>query len=397
MACIRFRKDTGKWGVDYKDLDGKRRWISCENHEEAKLLLAERIRYPGGKTTFAEVGARWLELSRAKCKPGSIEHYESNLRNHILPAFGDRPISEIKRGEIRDFLVAKMNDGLAGKTTSHLLASMVAVLDVALEDELIQANPAMRLSRRLGLRRAAGSQDIKPFTESELARLLETARIVRPPKVSNQTAAAEYDYELIFTLSSTGLRINEGLALQRPDLDFAGRHVHVERTFTGAGEIGTPKTESSRRSVDMSQGLRDVLQELQRKQLEQKMRLGWTELPIWVFFGPEGRPMRDKSVQRRFKKLLAAADLPTYHSPHDLRHTFASLHVKNGASVAYIRDQLGHRSVQTTLDLYGNWFRLSDHEAADRLDQAISEAREPTVVWDGTSPLIHGRVVEFPR
>ena len=55
---------------------------------------------------------------------------------------------------------------------------------------------------------------------------------------------------------------------------------------------------------------------------------------------------------------------------HDLRHTFASMLIQNGESLVYVRDQLGHSSIQVTVDIYGHLVPGSNREAVDRLDDA---------------------------
>ncbi len=70
-----------------------------------------------------------------------------------------------------------------------------------------------------------------------------------------------------------------------------------------------------------------------------------------------------------FQRLLQAATVPDVRL-HDLRHTFASLLIQNGESLAYVRDQLGHSSIQVTVDIYGHLVPGANRAAVDRLDAA---------------------------
>ena len=65
---------------------------------------------------------------------------------------------------------------------------------------------------------------------------------------------------------------------------------------------------------------------------------------------------------------LQAATLPLHFSPHCLRHTFASLLLQQGESPAYVQRQLGHASIQLTVDTYGKWLPMGNKAAVDRLD-----------------------------
>ena len=68
-----------------------------------------------------------------------------------------------------------------------------------------------------------------------------------------------------------------------------------------------------------------------------------------------------------FYKALAKAGLRRVRI-HDLRHTFASLLIQNGESLAYVKDQLGHHSIQITVDIYGHLVPGANREAVARLD-----------------------------
>src|SRR5438874_6691382 len=63
---------------------------------------------------------------------------------------------------------------------------------------------------------------------------------------------------------------------------------------------------------------------------------------------------------------------------HDLRHTFGSLLIQDGASLAYVRDQMGHSSIQITVDTYGHLVPGANISFVDRLDGATSPQQSAT-------------------
>ncbi|HSV08222.1 MAG TPA: tyrosine-type recombinase/integrase, partial [Candidatus Binatus sp.] len=66
-------------------------------------------------------------------------------------------------------------------------------------------------------------------------------------------------------------------------------------------------------------------------------------------------------------------------SPHSLRHSYAFLLLQQGESPAYVQQQLGHASIQLTVDTYGKWLPLGNKAAVDQLDdQSGDEAQAPT-------------------
>lgn len=72
------------------------------------------------------------------------------------------------------------------------------------------------------------------------------------------------------------------------------------------------------------------------------------------------------------RRVLREAGLPEHSTPHCLRHTYARLMLQQGESVTYVQRQLGHASIQLTVDTYGKWLPLGNKAAVDRLDSMPS-------------------------
>jgi integrase len=130
---------------------------------------------------------------------------------------------------------------------------------------------------------------------------------------------------------------------------------------------------ASERVVDMADALRAVLVDLQSQRREEAFRNGVRMLP-WVLFPDLGEQPDHKAEQRIVKRvrrgmarMLTAAKLPAWHTPHSLRHTYGSLMVSSGASLAYVQQQLGHASITMTVDTYGSWLPKSDVAAVNRV------------------------------
>jgi integrase len=87
-----------------------------------------------------------------------------------------------------------------------------------------------------------------------------------------------------------------------------------------------------------------------------------------VFPSRDGSPMDGDNLRHRvFYPLLEKADVPRIRF-HDIRHTFASLLLQNGESVHYVKEQMGHASIQTTVDVYGHLVPGANRNAVNRLD-----------------------------
>jgi integrase len=97
-----------------------------------------------------------------------------------------------------------------------------------------------------------------------------------------------------------------------------------------------------------------------------------------VFPSAAGAPIEMNNFYARvFKPLLAAAGLRKIRF-HDLRHTFASLLIQAGAPLACVRDQMGRRSIQVTVDIYGHLVPDAHVGFVDRLDRLCSPRQSAT-------------------
>jgi integrase len=245
---------------------------------------------------------------------------------------------------------------LTPSSVRNILTPLREMLRHAVEDEVIAINPATQVGRFLQERQAV-RQEIEPLTREELARFLTTL----------QTQTPEH-YPLFLCLARTGMRLGEVLALQWGDIDVHRRSITVRRNVV-RGRITRPKNGKTRR-VDMSQQLTEVLQGLQIQRKAETLRRGWPEMPAWVFCSTTGGLLNKENLRTRvFYRCLTKAGL-RHVRIHDLRHTYASLLIQQGESLAYIRDQLGHHSIQVTVDIYGHLVPGGNKAAVDRLDDA---------------------------
>jgi integrase len=367
------RRRGKKWVADFYDGSGHRRWVTCTTQAEAKEVEAKswiEARQPihpavDPNITFGDYAVRWVGLVAATLKPATVAGYREKLQNHILPALGQVKVRQLQRGRIKTLLTAKLASGLAPDSVRLIYATIRVILNAAVDDGLILANPSDKLGRKLRLTKAptARQEEIKAFDRDQLSRFLGTTARVTPSL-----------YPLLLTMARSGVRIGEALALQWDDLDFTAREIRVERAISPRGEVDTPKSGHGR-TVDMSVAVRDTLQKLQASGRENALAEGEPVVP-WVFASQAGTPLDHSNIAKAFKRVLKAAGLPRHHSPHSLRHAFASLLLQQGESPAYVQRQLGHSSIKLTVDTYGRWLPMGNKAAVDRLDEGF-KAPEP--------------------
>jgi len=95
-------------------------------------------------------------------------------------------------------------------------------------------------------------------------------------------------------------------------------------------------------------------------------------VPPWVFLSSVGTPLQRREVVRQWRRLLSRLSM-RHLRLHDLRHTFASLLIQNGESLAYVKEQLGHHSIRITVDTYGHLVPGGNKAAVDKLDGLENE------------------------
>jgi integrase len=166
------------------------------------------------------------------------------------------------------------------------------------------------------------------------------------------------------------------------------QHNYVRREHTST------KSKKSRR-VDLSRELRRVLVELRDKRLLEAYLKGKSDISEeFVFPTPQGTILDpDNLYHRVFLPVLAKAGIRKIRL-HDLRHTFGLLLLQNGASIVYVKEQMGHSSIQVTVDIYGHLIPGANLSFVDRLDEVVPEPAKTSPQQSATPAQL--REMELP-
>jgi integrase len=317
---------------------------------------------------FKHCAQAWIEITiPATCKESTASDYQAILDNHVNPFFEDLKVNEITEGKIKELLFSKVNAGKAGSTVSHIKNVVSGVLNQAVDDDLIPANPALNLGTKfmkkindaIESRKISngdeGKKEPDPLTQKELKLLLDKA----------QKHYSEH-YPLFLLLARTGVRIGEALGLQWGDIDFNSRFINLKRSLS-RGKITTLKGKRGRR-VDMSLQLAEALKAHMVKSKEKGMKLGLGDHPEYVFTNRLGGFADVNNWRRRvFTKALEKTKLRQIRI-HDLRHTYATLRISKGDNIADVSNQLGHFSETFTMKIYYYWMPGKKKAEVDELD-----------------------------
>ena len=355
---------------------------------EARLrTLMSEVRLPTAaeRITISEAGDRLIkQLTTRGRKASTITGYRSNLRVHIAPHFGEKPIARITKDDVEEFVLACLERGQSVKSTRNYLGLLHGIFDFAMRHGWVAENPC-RTADKPGAPDA--DQDIRFLDQTELDALLAAAinptgrrkpttsgrsrrvqelrdregmswkSIAAALSIAESTAIYLYRLDLdnvgegdavgrveralYLTAAMTGMRQGELLALRWMDVDWVAHRVRVRRNFV-RGEFGTPKSRRSSRSIPLADQVARELELLFQASSYQ----GDEDL---VFGHPHtGRPLDRSRLLKRFKAALARAGVREIRF-HDLRHTFGTRMAAAGVPMRTLQEWLGHRDFKTTL------------------------------------------------
>lgn len=143
------------------------------------------------------------------------------------------------------------------------------------------------------------------------------------------------DIALIMLLADTGARLNEALRLRIEDLHIESRSVHIS---------SESKTRTMRTSF-FGESTAKVLRDLMRVRAEYKIK------SPYLFAGVRTDKVSDSCVEHMLKSIGNRCGIPNL-TPHILRHTCATLLIRNGVPITLVQKQLGHSRISTTVDTY---------------------------------------------
>lgn len=328
---------------------------------------------------FGEYADRWLkEHAQAECKKSTKKGYESVIEQYLRPRFGTKRLTEIRRDEVKAMINELIVKDLSRNTIRNALCVLRAMFNYAIEEELVTANPAAKLGRSTRAAKAPETTGAA-LTPTEAHAFLEAAKTVCP------------DYHPLFLIALRGgLRRGELVSLQWGDIQFGtdeqdeNRFIHVQHNYVHREHTDT-KSKKARR-VDMSKDLRKALIELRDNRLLTAYLAGKDSISDdLVFPSPDGAILDpDNLYHRYFQPVLTKAGLRKIRL-HDLRHTFGSLLIQAGASIVYVKEQMGHSSIQITVDIYGHLIPGANVSFVDKLD-IVPEVKQCAVVQESASP-----------
>ena len=312
--------------------------------------------------TFHEFASEWFEAMRNEgLARNTLLDYEWQLTHHLLPFFARHSLSEITIAEVDRYRQLKVREGrLSATSINKTIARLAQILDVGVERELLDRNPARGTRRRLKQRKPARTTlDRADQIEAVISAARELDREARVDRQAIPRAA------LLSTLVFAGVRIGEALSLRWADVDLAAGRMRIRDAKTDAGV----------RQIDLLPVLREELSVL-------KAATRYPASDDFVFPTETGCQQNASNIRTRVLALslkranegLAArglVPLPEGLTPHSMRRTFISLRLALGEDVPYVMAQVGHVDPKVTLSIYAQVMFRGEGER-ERLEALVN-------------------------
>lgn len=317
------------------------------------------------------VRAHWLpdHVHDGQHTPSSIQFFENTVR-YGLDFFGGKKLATIDGENVKRFVNFLRNNAqtqrgqpLSATTVQHAFSTFRNVMEYAARMHYIERDPCQDLAQSEKPRREKKKVDF--LTPDEARRFLKCL-----------------DGESLFwkafenLLVTTGVRRGEAVGLQWGDIDFEAMSISVQRNVTPDRDapdrmhIGATKTGETR-TVPVSRRVLEMLLELKR---EREAALGVSLLPQTFVFcraSDPYKPINPQEPTRWQRRFVQRHGLPNV-SPHDLRHTAATLALESGADLKQIQQLLGHRDASTTLTFYAGVTEERQRQTVEGIENLLA-------------------------
>lgn len=383
------RASDKRYMYTYTDPQGRRKFIYAKDlatlREKEKQLVKDQLDgldlYVAGKATVNDTYDRYIS-TKHDLRETTRSNYDYIYDRFVRKTFGRKKIADIKYSDVLQFYYYLLHEeGLALGTLDSVHTLLHPTFQLAVRDEIIRNNPSDGVMK-------------------EVSKKGDKTRGVRHAlTVEQQRAFMNYISEhpvyyhwwpLFAVLLGTGCRIGEALGLRWQDLDFEARTISINhslvyypvgKTRKSVLRISKPKTEAGIRTIPMLDTVRDAFQ----MEHEEQEETGFNETKIdgmegFVFVNRFGSVLNPQAVNRTIKRIISSYNaeevinakrerrkeliLPDF-SCHHLRHTFCTRLCENETNLKVIQAIMGHRNIETTMDIYA--------EATDRKKQESFE------------------------
>ena len=308
--------------------------------------------------TYQDVYNLWIDKYRLTVKESTFVKTKEIFKLHILPLFGEYKIDKINVQVCQKHV----NEWFSTlKKYRSIRAYASKVLDHAVTLGIIANNVMKNVTMPV---------NIDPPQEDEQENFYTKEQLVQFLKYLKQESNFKH-YALFRLLAFSGMRKGEALALTWNDINFTSKEIRINKTLS-SGEnnrlfVQTPKTKSSIRTLKMDKITLDILEEWNKLQKQDYLKLGINTLkPNQLVFSNEDNKYLQPAMTRKWMIRIQDKYSLKKITTHGLRHTHCSLLFEAGASLKEVQERLGHSDIQTTMNIYTHVTEKAKDEAAQK-------------------------------
>lgn len=337
-------------------------WLRFKEEVEAGNYIAP------AKLAFSQFVELWKEkYAVTQLERKTLYTYMVNLKTHILPAFGNLQLDQIKPLHIVDFLDSLGNEGSRKDNKAGALSSgtiqmnhrvLKNIFSRAVEWRIIKVNPAAEVRKPKVVHK-----EIIPYDENEIRVMLQALQ--KEP----------HHWRMMIKLAlTTGMRRGELLGLEWKHIDWKAGVIDVQQSVSislkGEPIIKVPKTKNSKRKISLPSSVLEELKQYYTYRVKERNNIG----DLWqggehffLFSHADGRAFHHERPYQWFRQFIKKNGF-RYQRLHDIRHVSATHLINQGVHAKVISERLGHGSITTTMNIYGHALRTADQSAADKFE-----------------------------
>jgi integrase len=293
--------------------------------------------YVNANPLLGDLLDQFIAQAERTLQPSTVIGYRKVCQAHLFDTFGRIPIKELTPAFIRQWIGDLT---LSAKAVRNILTPLRAVLNEAVNDDMIARNPLDRviLSKLLNKQHLKSAYVVDPFNRQEIQSLLAHA----DGQLRNLIQFAFF----------SGLRPSELIALEWQDIDWTNGLAHICRAVVAKQEK-TTKTQAGQRELLLLPPAIDALIAQKPYTYAEGKRVFHN--PIYQKPWICDAHIRTPHWERLFKRSGVR-----YRNPYQTRHTYASMLLSAGENMLWVSKQMGHRDTEMIIKTYGKWIPNTD-------------------------------------
>lgn len=364
-----------------------------ELREKEKTLIRDQLDgldvYAAGKSDLNFVFDRYIS-TKTELRSTTYTNYTYIYNHFVREQFGKKKIGDIKYSDVLHFYLHLIKEkGIQVNTLETVHTVLRPTFQLAVRDGLIRTNPCDGVMAEVK-KRPGKNHGVRHALTIEQQRAFMNYIADHP---------VYYRWRPLFTvLLGTGCRVGEVIGLRWKDVDYEKGMISInhsvtyyprsDKSYACEFQVSLPKTDAGIRTVPMMEEVRDAFLEEKAMQKESgvKNEVELDGMSGFIFCNRFGNLHNPQAINRAIKRITENYNseeivkakkekrppvIIPHFSCHHLRHTFCTRFCENETNVKVIQAVMGHKNIETTLDIYAEVTDMKKTEAIENLSRNL--------------------------